>query len=168
MAYWALKTWEDTNNDRKYSEGKDRWKFFLEDQVIAIGWQLPIIKLLKSTTKDDIRQALEQGSRATNTIYNFVHLTSDSNILLCKGFNQYSKSVHLYGYAEGIGFFYDDPNPLWDWRYKHSATVKEFPKDKREIEVEKLIGFSGPSSLLWTLQPISPECYEKVIEWAKH
>jgi hypothetical protein len=165
--YWALQTWEDTDGSRKYSPDNDKWKFFLNDQVVAIGWKELRIKLSKDTPKDSIRQALEQGSRATNTIYNFTRLTSDSHVLLCRGYNQYSKLFDLYGYAEEIGCFYDDSDPLWGWRLKHSATVREFPEDKRKIEVEKFIGFTGPGSFTRTLQPISQKCYEKVIEWAE-
>ena len=177
MAYWALKTWEDSDNDRQYIIDKDKWDDFKRERVIAIGWKELDISLTIKTELADIKEALKRThqrylktrpDRAALTIYNFIHLDKDDSILLCRGYAyNSSEKVHLYGTATNIGDFYDTNNRK-EWRFKHGANVEEFLENKREIEKEELVNMLGKRSLMLTLQEIPKEGFEKVVKWARH
>ncbi len=181
--YWALKTWD--NDGKGYSEDKDKWRFFLSDQVIAIGWLLDIT-LTETTPKSDIYESLERYRAKTNNkirptktafvIYNFINICKDDHVLLCGGYNEKTPKVRLYGTANKIRDFNDCPTK-WEWKIKHHADVSEFPPKKRLIENGLLVTkleqgkINGKElkfkTLESTLQEISKEGYESVVEWAE-
>jgi hypothetical protein len=178
MTYWALKTWESDN--KGYSKDKDKWKYFLKDQVIAIGWKNLDISLNNKTKKEEIREALivkalkekypysdRIALPAALNIFKFIHIEKEDHVLLCGGYNQHTKVVRLYGTAENILDFRIDSNPRWKWEQKHNAKVIGFLENKRDISRDILEKMLGLRSLMPTLQEISEKGYKSVVEWAR-
>ena len=182
MKYWALKTWESNG---KYDETKNKWKDFLREKVIAIGWKKLGITLTNKTPREQIRDALKneydynnyEAGHPASTIFNFIQLGEKDNILICRGYNStQTAKVRLYGTAREIGQFFIHVESTW-WFFKHNATLKAFKKCKEYIPKNELKDMLSrgklhgrtPSvkGLQGTLIQISEEGYKAVLEWAE-
>jgi HKD family nuclease len=128
--YWALKTTSG-------SVGKSHWQMFLEEKVIAIGWEdLPdpsemsdaqrraaISKTYPSDTDQEVNMI-------ASSIKQFVDLGTDAIVLLCRGYNAtQKKDVHIHGIARVTGPFRADSRRHGDWRFKHDAVIQEINVD---------------------------------------
>jgi len=172
--YWALKTRRSQDDRRDMSD--DKWKKFIDERVIAIGWEKIGVspnKVNDAELKSAIRRAYHCSDRvatiSARTIKKFVELNENDKILICQGFTSNeddNKKVHLYGTAEKIGPFYDDSKYDW-WRFKHKAKINKFGQTGKNIPKKLLANKLRKGSLLLTIQQITKEGYANIVEWAK-
>ena len=172
MAYWALKTRESKNNRQDMSE--DHWKDFVENNVIAIGWEKLRISPDKAS-RNDLFNALKrkykysdkQAFIAADIVQKFVNLAKGDKVLICQGYTaKQNKNVYLYGTAKVTGPFINNITSNW-WHYQHKAEIQRFRKTRREIPKKLLANKLSKGSLLLTLQKITKEGYESVVEWVR-
>src|SRR4029077_15943180 len=96
VGYWALKTTSG-------SSGKEYWPMFLEESVIAIGWNeisLDPSKVsdaqLRVAHKETFASSDNEANQSTVQIRNFVDLKRDDIVLICRGYNStQKKDVHI-------------------------------------------------------------------------
>lgn len=126
--YWALKTTAG-------SYGTSYWNNFVEEGVIAMGWQDIEVNPVNAT-KEEIAKAVENvehynnnGSRTADKIKKFTdQISKEDKVLICRGYPSNSNvDVHIYGIARVIGDFEDDRDTSW-WRFKRKAVIQVIDK----------------------------------------
>jgi len=168
MKYWALKTRESWNRQ----DFTDHWNDFKTESVIAIGWEKADVSPDKASL-DEIAAAIKKAYGGTDkaattnatTIQKFVSISPRDKVLVCQGYapNQHKK-VHLYGIATVTGLFEDHDSKGWRWRFRHKAKIDPFGTNGKDVSKEFLVRRLAKRSLLQTLNEISQEGFERVIE----
>jgi PLD-like domain len=129
--YCVLKTTDGSTHE-------DFWDQFLDESVIAIGWDA-----LQSNPITDKREIVfnelqeEYGRKKAEKVYSkintFVNLTLNDYVIIAQGYPPNSSSdVYLYGIARVLDHVpYKDSRSNW-WKLKHKAEIQRielsFPK----------------------------------------
>jgi HKD family nuclease len=163
--YWALKTTSGGPSR------KPHWNKFLEEHMIAVGWEeIPIdpskvsdIELrdaLKETYPDEIKTKNEVDA-AANSIKKFMDLKEEDIVLICHGYNLTQKNVHIHGVARVIGPFRAEPRKNGDWRFKHNAIIQvidgDFPRDT-------VASALGKKTLMRTIHSLGKTGFDRLAE----
>ena len=166
--YWVLKTTEG-------SHGISRWREFVKERVISIGWN-EVVAILRNEdglgpteyTRDSLNAAADRWGNGEHSHVTCRHAAKSlhwfsrkfsigDRILLCRGYaaNQLA-DVHLYGFAIVDGDVVDDATSDW-WNLKRSAVLR-----RKEINIPRVIFANAlqKNSLLHTIHRISSEEYE--------
>ena len=130
IGYWVLKATSGAS-------GRSYWPMFLEESVIAVGWNgLPVdpSKVSDSELYGALKKKYDYSDReatvAANQIRKFVGLKLGDIILLCRGYAPAQrKDVHIHGVARVTGPFRADAWKRDSWRFKHDVVIQEINLD---------------------------------------
>jgi|GEM_PF-1758049 len=162
VGYWVLKSTEGAT-------GKDHWEEFLDERVVAIGWEKLSVDpskmmdgtLLQSAIKKSYPDyTSKQASQAAAKIRKFVNLSEGDTLVICRGYPAtQQKAVSIRGLARITGTFRAEKYRSGKWRFKHNAVVQrvdvKIPKEAFAKAIEK-------GSLMETIQSLSRDQFEKL------
>ena len=167
--YWVLKTTEG-------SGGLSRWKDFVRERVISIGWEdiveimateygvgpgdydIEALKAAAGAWAADAGHPVDSGHAARMLDCFSRGFSIGDRVILCRGYAASQRAnVHLYGLAVVDGDAFDDRGTNW-WRLKRPAI---FRRERRDIPKDIFVNTLERGSLLQTIHRISKDAYEE-------
>lgn len=168
--FWVLKTTEG-------SDGQSRWRDFVEEGVISIGWK-GIVRIMgdeglepNEYTREDLYAAAVRWTEEENRFGDPNHaarmldcfaseFSIGDRIIVCRGYAFRQRAdVHLYGLAIVDGNAFDDATSHW-WRLNRRAVLEPMRID---LPTEAFVNTLGKRSLLQTVHQISEQAYQRFL-----
>ncbi len=159
--FWVLKT-------REGHDGPSNWDEFLQESVIAIGWD---INVNAGSTSQQIEQALRrkyprQTERSyevnANTIGHFLRGFSVGDIvLICDGYPpnmEDSSTVKIYGVARVLEPPIHDSASTW-WKLKRRAEIQVIDRRVRKDLISRSL---GKNSMMKTIHEITASEFQSL------
>ena len=146
--------------DLKSTAGGDSkqnmWDYFIEVNVIAVGWNKQNPRLFK--TKDQLNKVIK-NRHAAKTIWDFaLNIHPNDIVLIIKGYLSSQKSpVNVFGVSTG-GFYRYEKNSKW-WWYKRKTKVTSL---NIKVKPSVFVKAFNKNALLQTLHgPFKLEYFNK-------